>query len=147
MTPIATLRQKAREWANDVQSLSRRALPIELEPERQRLMNWAKKIKVTVESVLGTVDEFAPLNLGFLPIVVGGVTVAGAMAAVAAWYKPYLTLVKNADIYDGLVKDGLSPSEAARIAYREKPTFLGNLKSLGVLALLGGGMFLLSKYI
>lgn len=148
LNPLDALRDKARQWAQDVKTLMDTPVPPELVGEKASLINNAKTIKETLESVLGTVDELAPMNFGFLPIIgVGAIGVA--LAAVTAWYASHDSLNEKLKAYNDLIKSGIPHNQAMSITTGLANTQSGNKTSIFstplIIVALAGGYFLLNK--
>lgn len=87
---IESLRQKARDWALRVRELYYMEVPPELVERKKVLLTRAKYIKSVLETVFGTLDELKDVQLGLGPLpIIGGVAVAGAMAAITYWLADY----------------------------------------------------------
>lgn len=136
---LSALREKAKQWAYDVQAIYNTDVPPSLAGEKAALLTRAKAIKETLESVLGTVDELAPMQLGFLPLV-GGAAIAAAAAAVTAWYVSRDSFMEKVNAYNGLKKDGVPHEQAMAIVtgLAKKPSIAGSLSV--PLLLIGGGV-------
>lgn len=147
LNPLEALREQAREWAAKVRELIDTPVPAHLVTEKNGLISFAKKIKETLESILGTVDEFAPMNLGFLPIV-GAVAIAGAAAAVTKWILDYKKFKEKLAAYNKLQAAGIPANQAATIVSNldeSRSLFSFKGASLPLLLLAGGGLYLLSR--
>lgn len=130
-TPLQSLKDAARDWALKVKDLIETDVPPELVKEKADLIERARKIKNTVESVLGTVDELAPIQtLGVWPVVAGGVTVAGAAAFITMWITDYKKLKARLAAVDKLVDAGIDRDQAHHIV--ENTTGIGKKSLLGI---------------
>lgn len=89
---IESLRQKAREWAAAVRELYFMDVAPELIDKKKSLLVRAKYIKSVLETVFGTLDELKDVQLGAIPIL-GGVALAGALAAITYWMTDFGKLV------------------------------------------------------
>lgn len=147
---INYLQQKAREWAGQVVNLYNTKVPPEYEAEKRALISTAKGIKDAVEYVTGPLSVLAPMDeLGFFPVVIGAVGVAGAVALIVKWTLDYQTFVKKIQDRNALIAGGMTPQQAANISNMSEKQG-GSLinfdgKKLGLLALLGVGGYLVGK--
>jgi len=104
------LRRQAQAWAKNVVALHHQPVPEIFEAEKQALLNTAKTIKNAVEGVLGTVPELDPMNqLGFIPVVVGAVGVAGAAAAITKWTLDFKKFLARVNDRNALLESGMDP--------------------------------------
>ena len=143
---IDSFRQKAREWAADVVALYNTPVPKELEAEKNSLIGKAKKIKETVESILGTVDDLN-FGLGFLPLLIPAAVVAGASAAIYYWYTDYSEFKQKLEYHKSLVASGESPQSATAIidSITGGGSIFSGKKPLIILAIIGGAYLLFKK--
>lgn len=117
MQDVSYLKQKAQEWAGKVVNLYHMQVPPEYEAEKRALLTTAKKLKDAIESITGPLQFLAPMNqLGFIPVVIGVVGVAGAVALIVKWTLDYQTFVKKVQDRNALIAGGMSPEQAARVA-------------------------------
>lgn len=145
---IDYLKRKAREWALLVVKLHETPVPRALEPQKQALLNFAKRIKVSVENITGPLDALAPMNnLGVIPLVIGGVAISGVIAAITKWTLDYKRFMAKLSEQRLLVSQGVPPDRAAAIVNSaDKSGFFSGLKTpLVIGALLLGGFYLFQK--
>lgn len=150
MVTVDALKSKASEWARKVIDLNSMIVPPELQPEKDRLLSFAKKVKESIEAVFGTMEEFENAGLGFVPIV-GIAAVGAAAAAITYWTTDYVKFVKTVNLYNDNVNAGMSREQSAEIAKNiggsGKGFFSFNLSNLLVpAALIGGGYLFLKKF-
>lgn len=116
MEDVSYLKRKAQEWAGKVVNLYYMPVPPEYEAEKRALLATAKKLKDAIESVTGPLQFLAPMNeLGFIPVVIGVVGVAGAVALIVKWTLEYQTFVKKVQDRNALIAGGMSPEQAVRV--------------------------------
>jgi hypothetical protein len=133
------LRDKARQWALDVKKIHDTDVPPNLVGEKIKLIERAKTIKGTLESVLGTVDELAPMNFGFLPLIGAG-AIGAAGAAIAAWYVGRNAFVDKLGAYDKLRQQGITHKEAMQVVDSKHGVAAGFLGGLSLPVMIGGGI-------
>lgn len=147
LNPLEALREQARDWAAKVRELIDTPVPAHLVTEKNALISFAKKIKDTLESILGTVDEFAPMQLGFLQFVAAA-AIAAAAAAVTKWMLDYKKFKEKLGAYNKLTSAGIPANQAATIVSnldQQRSLLSFNGASLPLLLLAGGGIYLLSR--
>lgn len=119
MSPIEALKGKAREWAASVVELHNTPYPVELQGEKDKLLNRAKTIKTGIEKIFGTIDELAPIaqiqELGAVPILVPAAIIAASSAAIAKWYYDAKKLEERKKTYDSLRTGGLTHNQALNV--------------------------------
>lgn len=150
MQDVSYLKQKAQEWAGKVVNLYHMQVPPEYEAEKRALLATAKKLKDAIESITGPLQFLAPMNeLGFIPVVIGVVGVAGAVALIVKWTLDYQTFVKKVDDRNKLIQGGLSPQQAANIVNmsekQSSPLFGFDMKKMVLPVLILGGGYLYGK--
>lgn len=119
---LASLKQKAREWAQTVVNLKNTPVSPKLQPKKDALMERARWIKNKIETVWP--DFAAGMNLGILPLVIPAIAATAIIAEIGLFYVQYKSLIaesvsenKKTEIFNDLTKNqGKSPEEAARIA-------------------------------
>lgn len=150
MNPIESLKEKARKWGLAVVELHNTPYPPELEPEKQKLLSRAVKIKNGIEKVFGTIDELSPIaktqELGALPIVVPAVAISGAAAAIAKWYYDYKKVKDRVESYKEFRGSGLSHKQALGVL-GETRGFMGNLKNTIIPLAIITSIYILNKRI
>lgn len=138
------LRQKAREWAIKVVELHKTDVPPEMIEEKKALLRRAKKIKDSVEKVIGPVAEFGVMNqyeLGLGPVAVIGALGIGAVGAlIYKWNLDAKAFIARRNDINRLIESGMSPKAAAEVvsSYSSSPLkeTLGETKNLiGIAAL------------
>jgi hypothetical protein len=113
---IENLRAKARAWARDVVTLVNTPVPDMYAGEKNRLINFARGIKTTLEKVLQVdLPELKSAGLGVIPIVVGVAVVSAAAASMVKWSLDYKTLIAKVNNYNKMVADGIPPTNAAKL--------------------------------
>jgi preprotein translocase subunit SecE len=113
---IENLRAKARAWARDVVTLVNTPVPDMYAGEKNRLINFARGIKTTLEKVLHVdLPELKNAGLGVIPIVVGVAVVSAAAASMVKWSLDYKTLIAKVNNYNKMVADGIPPTNAAKL--------------------------------
>lgn len=114
---VSILKQKAQEWAGKVVNLYNTPVPPELAAEKKVLLTTAKKIKDAIEYLTGPLTALAAMNqmqLGFIPVVVGVIGVAGAISAIVYWTTDYAKFVKKIEDRNTLIAAGMTPAQAVK---------------------------------
>jgi hypothetical protein len=148
LNPLDHLRNYAKGWVSRVRAVIDADVPSDMVSEKMALITKAKKIKEMIESVAGSVDELAPLNsLGLwpllIPLVVGGATVAGAIAAINSWDTEYDMFVAKTKEVDKLVAESggkMSRDQAHQIVNATAPKPKMTLTSMIPLLAIGAGI-------
>lgn len=146
---ISFLKRKAREWALLVVKLHNTPVPPALEGQKQTLLNFARRIKTSVENITGPLDALSPLNqLGIIPVLIGGAAIGGVIAAITKWTLDYRRFMAKLAEQRLLIEQGVSPAEAANIVNQsdKRISLFGSLnKPLLIGALVLGGAWLYSR--
>lgn len=118
MSIIDDLKSRARDWANTVVELVNTPVPPQLQPEKDRLLSYARTVKSAIEKVFPSFDEIAPIDeavgLGFVPIVAGA-AIAVAAAAIAKWTYDYKKFKIKLTEYNKLIESGHTAESASGI--------------------------------
>lgn len=145
LNPIADLREYAKNWVSRVQRLINTDVPAEMTVEKMDLITRAKKIRDMIQSLTGAQAELEPLNqLGvwplLIPVVVGGATVVGAIAAIRSWDS-------DLDLFEAKLKEikrlestGMTSAAAHALVNSTAPT-KRNWMSLLPIVLVGGALW------
>lgn len=145
---LESFRNKAREWAQEVVKVYNTPVPKELETEKGALLKSAALIKKSVEGIFGTLDEFAQIGLGFLPLLIPAAVILGASAAIYKWYTDYEAFKKKLAYHKMLTESGETPGSASKIIgdlTSGNVDSLGSKKLLIIGAAIVGGYFIFKK--
>lgn len=112
------LKAKAQVWAREVVKLKNTKVPARLESKKAALINRAKTIKTALEKIFGTISGVSDMQLGIAPIVVGAAAISAAAVLISKWYYDNDALKRDmsSNVYNDLIKKGVSPSKAAEIS-------------------------------
>lgn len=136
---VGYLKSKAQEWAGLVVNLYNTPVPAHLQAEKNALINTAKKIKDTIETVTGPLSIMEPLNhLGVIPVVIGIVGVGTAVTLITKWVIDYQTFTKKVAEYRALQDGGLSPQQAANVVAKLDDKTLFGLNTNKIIWSVGG---------
>lgn len=145
LNPLNALRARASQWAQDVKTVIDTDVPPELQAQKDALISRARTVKETLESVLGTIDELAPIGLGYLMYAIPAAAIIAAGAAVTYWYYDHDKFVKSLEAYNATISRGGTATQAAQVV----AAINGNSSSLATLGfglnlptILIGGMIL-----
>lgn len=118
------LERKAKDWALLVVKLHNTPMPADLEPRKKKLMDFAYRIKSSIENLTGPIQALSPMNeLGAIPLVIGVVGAGAAAAAITKWTTDYKKLILTTQERNKLISQGMSPNQAAYIVNSaNKPT-------------------------
>lgn len=138
-----------QEWFekyNQIYQIPTGSLPINLEMNRKKLLVEGGKIEDKLKSA-GVTGDFISGQLGvfFIPfIAIGVITAIGAL--ILNWTFNYLEFTKKLDLFNRLLDEGKTPSQAAKIIgdmFPEEEGFFGDInKTLMWTAIIGGGWLL-----
>ena len=143
MDTIDGLKNRAQQWAAMVVELHNTPVPPELEAEKKGLLQFAKRVKETIERVFpnafATAKELNEMDLGAIPLIIPAVLVAAAAAAITKWTYDYKKFMTKIVMHKNLDASGATDEQAARVITQleNKSQFLGTMTNK-VLLPIGG---------
>jgi citrate lyase gamma subunit len=151
MNTVEGLKQRAQQWAAMVVELHNTPVPLELEEEKKGLLQFAKRVKESIERVFpdafATAEELNKMDLGAIPLIIPAVLVAAAATAITKWIYDYKKFMTKVMMHKNLVEGGASNEQAARVITQleNKSNLLGTISGKVLLPI--GGLLIAYQFL
>lgn len=147
--PMDKFKEAMREWFNDFESLKKlndSELSPELRAEKYTLINRGQSIINKIKILGITADTFKASNLGFVPIIAGGVIVTAA-GLMVYWTTDFLKFKERFAEYKTLRASGMSHDQAKKVVneIESKNSIFDNLSGVAKNAAIAAGLFVAYK--
>ena len=143
MSYIDDFKTKARKWASDVVALKNTPAKGELLAEKNRLLNFANKIRLGVDSIFKALES---VGLGIAPLIPLAI-VGASLTAMSKWYSDYKILMTKLAEQQRLEKMGVDPKTASEIisSTASKPSLFSDARKMLPWLAMAGAVLLFYK--
>lgn len=147
--PLVLFKKSAGDWLvnyENLKKLDERQLSNDLITERHKLLNSGAGIVSKIKTMGFYSDNLQRTNLGFVPVIAGGVVVAAA-GLMAYWTTDYLKFKDKFAEYKSLIDSGMSHEQASKVVKEltESGGIFSGLEGVAKNAAIAGGLFVAYK--